>query len=68
MVNVELAKKSLWIVKNYNIVSDPKYKNTAAGSKKRLEQLSKQLKVYYNPNRLTRKLGKNNFIITHMCI
>lgn len=45
MVNAELAKRSVWVVKNYDTSSEHKCKNTATETKKRLEQLSKQLKV-----------------------
>lgn len=45
MVNAELAKRSVWIMKNQDADSDHKCKNTATETKKRLEQLSKQLKV-----------------------
>lgn len=46
MVNAELAKRSVWIMKNQDADSDHKTcKNTAVETKKRLEQLSKQLKV-----------------------
>lgn len=52
VLNTELAKRSVWIIKNYDVASGHKCKNTAVESKKRLEQLSKQLKVLYliNPN------------------
>ncbi|KAF0768010.1 Leucine-rich repeat and WD repeat-containing, partial [Aphis craccivora] len=38
--NVELAKNSVWFIKNYDAVSGHKCKTTAVESKKRLEQLS----------------------------
>ncbi|XP_026807773.1 uncharacterized protein LOC113550245 [Rhopalosiphum maidis] len=44
MLNAELAKKSVWIINNYDVVPGHKCKTTAVESKKRLEQLSKQLK------------------------
>lgn len=46
VVNSELAKRSVWIIKNYEMDRGHKCKSTAAESKKRLEQISKQLKVY----------------------
>lgn len=45
IVNSELAKRSMWIMKNYERDTGHKCKSTAAESKKRLEQISKQLKV-----------------------
>lgn len=45
MLHADLAKRSVWIMKNYEENSGRKCKNTAVESKKRLEQLSKQLKV-----------------------
>ncbi|KAL4089774.1 hypothetical protein QTP88_024745 [Uroleucon formosanum] len=44
ILNSELAKRSVWIINNYDVVSGNKCKTTAVESKKRLEQLSKQLK------------------------
>lgn len=51
----ELAKKSIWVIKNHG--SNQKNKNNALELKKRLEQLNKQLKV-------------NNFIFLYinLCI
>jgi len=54
ILNADLAKRSVWIINNYDVVSGHKCKTTAVETKKRLEQLSKQLKVihlfnpYYN--------------------
>jgi len=48
ILNAELAKRSMWIINNYDVVSGNKCKTTAVETKKRLEQLSKQLKVSYN--------------------
>ncbi|XP_060873528.1 NACHT domain- and WD repeat-containing protein 1 isoform X2 [Metopolophium dirhodum] len=44
ILNSELAKRSVWIINNYDVVSGHKCKTTAVETKKRLEQLSKQLK------------------------
>ncbi|VVC42160.1 Six-bladed beta-propeller, TolB-like,WD40-repeat-containing domain,WD40 repeat, conserved site,WD40/YVTN [Cinara cedri] len=75
VLHVELAKRSIWIMKNYEENSEKKCKNTAAESKKRLEQLSKHLKnelpetniIFFekndDANECTKKIGS---IITSM--
>ncbi|XP_025199078.1 uncharacterized protein LOC112597310 [Melanaphis sacchari] len=66
MLNAELAKRSVWIINNYDVISDHKCKTTAMESKKRLEQISKQLKnelpetniIFYEISNATESIKK----------
>ncbi|KAL5233574.1 hypothetical protein ACI65C_000984 [Semiaphis heraclei] len=72
ILNAELAKRSMWIINNYDVVSGNKCKTTAVETKKRLEQLSKQLKnelpetniIFYENANAAESLKKIGTILT----
>ncbi|XP_022165189.1 uncharacterized protein LOC111030132 isoform X2 [Myzus persicae] len=72
ILNAELAKRSVWIINNYDVVSGHKCKTTSVETKKRLEQLSKQLKnelpetsiIFYETANAAESLKKVASVIT----